>query len=284
MFERITTSFALARSSWDVLKQDKQLIVFPIFSGACSLLVLLTFFFPTAALVLNGYVPLNENGQPPIWTYAIAFVYYFCNYFVIVFCNAALVHCALMRFDGEEPTITDGFAAALRCLPQIVAWALVSATVGVLLKMIENVHEKAGALVSAILGTAWTVVTFFVVPVLVVDRVGPATAIKRSVKILRKTWGEALIGNAGLGLFNLLLSLPGILLLVGGLMFAVTAGPALLGLAVAALGGLYLLVAAAIGSALGTIYLTALYDYAAFDHVPSGFSRRVMRRAFRTKD
>lgn len=92
-------------------------------------------------------------------------------------------------------------------LPQIFAWALVSATVGVLLKLVENAHEKIGQFISAILGTAWTVVTFFVVPVLVVEKVGPFEAIKRSIALLKKTWGEALAGNFGLGLFMFLLML-----------------------------------------------------------------------------
>jgi hypothetical protein len=283
MFDRITNSFALARSSWGVLKDSKQLIVFPILSGICCLFVMCSFLAPMITLFINGHVPMDE-GQPPWWTYVVAFVYYFCNYFVIVFCNAALIHCALMRFDGEEPTLMDGVSAAIRCLPQIIAWALVSATVGVLLKVIENTHEKAGAIMRAILGTAWTVITYFVVPVLVVERVGPVDAIRRSLKILRKTWGEAVVGKWGLGMFSLLLALPGWLIMVGGLVLASATGLWLIGLIAVGFGVLYLLVAAAISSALSTIYLGALYDFAAFGNVPRGFRKRELRGAFGSKD
>src|SRR5439155_1726273 len=96
-----------------------------------------------------------------LWTYPVAFAFYFCNYFVIVFCNSALISCALMRFNGQEPTLADGFGAAWSRLPQIAAWALVSATVGILLKAIENAHERAGQTVSFILGTAWTIPRLF---------------------------------------------------------------------------------------------------------------------------
>jgi Family of unknown function (DUF6159) len=166
-------------------------------------------------------------------------------------------------------------------LPQILAWALVSATVGLILKIIENAHEKAGQFVSALLGTAWTVLTYFVVPVLVVEKLGPLDAIKRSMSILRKTWGEALVGNWGIGLFILLLMLPAILI------FAVALG--LFGVAPAAGGAaivlavLYLALASAAGSALHGIYLGALYQYAAFNRVPDGFERSTMEGAFRRK-
>jgi hypothetical protein len=284
MFERLSNSFALARSSWQVLTTDKKLVVFPLVSGLGVLLVLISFAVPMAVLALNGHIDLDKNnGQPPVWTYAVAFAFYFCNYFVIVFCNAALISCALMRFNGQEPTLGDGFRAAAARLPQILAWSLVSATVGVLLKVVENVHEKVGEIISFLLGTAWTIMTYFVVPVLVVEKVGPFEAIKRSLAILRKTWGEALVGGIGLGLFKFLLFLPGILLLGAGIALCVAVQPLALGLAVAGLAVLYLLGAGAAAAALETIYLSALYQFAAVGQVPAGFDAGTMRGAFQTK-
>src|SRR5262249_51826250 len=151
---------------------------------------------------LRGLVEKNAQGdfdfanQLPGWVWVVMFAYYFCNYFVVVFCNSALISCALIRFNGGTPTVGDGLQAAASRLPQILAWALVSATVGILLKAVENVHERAGQLISGLLGLAWTVLTYFVVPVLVVEKVGPFEAIRRSMAILRKTWGEALVGQA----------------------------------------------------------------------------------------
>src|SRR4051812_21358529 len=218
MFEAFARSWQLMEASWRVLYTDKKLIVFPILSGLACFLVLLSFFVPLVVLVSNGTIQVEPDDQPyvPLWVYPSLFAFYFCNYFVIVFCNAALVSCALMRFNGQEPTITGGIGAALARLPQILAWSLVSATVGVLLKAIENAHEKAGEFIAGLLGAAWTVFTYFVVPVLVVEKVGPFEAVKRSVTLLRQTWGESLVGGIGLGLFQLLLFIPGILLLVAG--------------------------------------------------------------------
>jgi hypothetical protein len=237
-------------------------------------------------MLANGTIKIDPNGEQvnaPVWTWGLLFAFYFTTWFVIIFCNSALISCALMRFNGQEPTLGDGFRAALARLPQILAWSLVSASVGLILKAIENAHEKAGEIISAILGTAWTVVTFFVVPVLVVEKVGPFEAVSRSVALLKKTWGEALVGSAGLGLFKFLLALPGILLLVGGVALSVALPPVWLGIGVAALGGVWLLATAAIGAAMDTIFLTALYQYAAFDKVPDGFDRGNIEHAFTNK-
>ncbi len=286
MFDRISRSFELAKSSWNVLRTDKKLVLFPIFSSIGVLIVLVSFIAPLAVLIAGGHIKIDQQvdaGQPAWWVYPLTFAFYFCNYFVIVFCNAALVSCALMRFNGEEPTVGDGFRAAGARLPQILAWSLVSATVGLLLKVIENAHEKIGEFISAILGTAWTVITFFVVPVLVVEKVGPFAAISRSVALLKKTWGEALIGGFGLGVFKFLLILPGFLVLAGGIALCVTVQPIAMGLSVVAIGILLLLAASAMGATLDAIFLTALYQYAAFEKVPEGFDRQCIEGAFMRK-
>src|SRR5262249_30754280 len=154
---------------------------------------------------------------------------------------------------------------------------------GVVLKVIENANEKVGQFISAILGTAWSVVTFFVVPVLVIEKVGPFQAVARSLAILKKTWGEALVGGIGLGLFKFLLLLPGFLLLVGGIALCIGFKPVAVGIAVVAVGIVWLLGASAAGAALDAIFLGALYQYAAFDRVPEGFDRSTMEGAFTPK-
>src|SRR3954464_3830670 len=146
MFERMSASFALAQSSWQVLRTDKRLIIFPILSGLGCLLVVASFALPFVVHPqwLDFLDKVGQDRNVPPWVYALAFAFYFCNYFVIVFFNAALVSCALVRFNGGGPAGADGLAAAASRLPQIIAWALVSATVGVLLKAVENAHERAG--------------------------------------------------------------------------------------------------------------------------------------------
>jgi hypothetical protein len=280
MFERISNSFALARSSWQVLREDKKLVLFPVLSGIACLMVMISFAVP---FIAQPQLIANLQNQAPWALYVIAFAFYFVNYFVIIFFNAALVSCALMRFNGAEPTLGDGLRAASLRLPQILLWALVSATVGMLLKAVENAGEKVGQFISAILGTAWSIITYFVIPVLVVEKVGPLAAISRSTAILKKSWGEALVGSFGIGLFVLLLALPGILMLFLGVILIAMGKVAVLGVLFLVLALIYLLMVSAAASALQGIYVSALYQYANQGEAPRGFDQGTLAHAFTSK-
>lgn len=284
-FRRISTGFELSQCSWQVLREAKSLMVFPILSGISCLLILASFAVPFVMhpqwLDFLGNQGADGTQVPP-WAYVVAFVFYFCNYFVVIFFNAALISCALVGFHGGTPTVASGLQAAAARLPQILAWAFVAATVGVLLKVVENAHRRVGSIIRAILGTVWTVCTYFVVPVLVVEKVGPFKAIRRSMSILRKTWGEGLSGEAGLRFMLFLLALPGLALVLLGVLAMGTAP--LAGVALFALAGVYYLSLTVVGSALDGILLAALYLYAAYGEVPDAFRRSRLKGAFASAD
>lgn len=286
MFDKLSNGMSLARSSWGVLAQDKKLIWFPLVSGLMFVLVVASFAVPLTTLVDWAQVKQHteqHNGKPPVWVYAVGFGFYFATYFVMIFCNAALVSCAMMRFNGREPSLSAGFGMAMSRLPQILAWAFVSATVGVLLQVIESAYEDAGYYISLVLGTAWSVMTFFVVPVLVVEKAGPLASVGRSVSLVRQTWGEALVGRMGINFFLFLLAIPVILLFVGGA-FVLAKGMVPLGAALIVFGILGGLLHMAVSSALNTILLAALYQFAADRNVPVGFSAYQFEGAFQSKN
>jgi hypothetical protein len=283
MFERMARGWRLGMTAFGVLRTDKKLLVFPLLSSLALLLILASFAVPLVSSdwfknLIDGNGQNARDAAQNVLFYLIVFAFYFCNYFVIVFFNSALVACALMRFNGEEPTLGDGFRAAFSRLPQIFAWSLVSATVGVVLKIIEDRSEKVGQFVAGLLGMAWGIMTYFVVPVLVVEKVGPIEAIKRSCAVLRKTWGESLVSNFGVGLILFVLFL---LALVPLLLGIVIGGPAVIA-------GLVLTVAlvlllSLISSAVHTIIIAALYQYAAQDRAPEQFDADTLQGAFSTK-
>ncbi|MCM2374787.1 DUF6159 family protein [Aporhodopirellula aestuarii] len=286
MFERFTNGFHLARQSWEVLKTDKHLLLFPLLSGVSCLIVMATFAVP---LLMSGVIEQAMQGadgevvaDDPV-TNALMwgglFLFYFVNYFVIVFFNSALIACAVKRFYGERPTISEGLSASMARLPQIAGWALVSATVGVALRAIESRSGRLGEFIVGLLGMAWSAVTFFVVPVLVIEKVGPITAVKRSTEILKSSWGEALAGNSSIGFFCFLAMLPCIGLIIGGGVVAGN-GMALLGAALALIGVLGILLVSLISSALSAIIQAAVYMYGASGTAPSGFESSTLRSAF----
>lgn len=284
MFERITTGWQLARQSYQVLKLDKELLLFPLMSGMACLLVMASFALPLWA---SGYAEtvMNEEAgsqSQQILGYILLFVFYLANYFVVIFFNAALIACAIIRFKGGNPNLGDGLFAASARLPQIFGWAVVAATVGLLLRIIESRSERVGRFVAGLLGMAWSAMTYFVVPVIVVEKVGPVAAAQRSLSILKKTWGEALTANFGIGFVVFLASLLAIIPLIAGAV-AISAGMIGLGVVGIVCGVLWVLLVSLVSSALHAILVGALYLYAAEGTVPGQFDDALFRQAFARK-
>jgi hypothetical protein len=279
MFERISRGIELTRQSLQVLREEKSLVVFPLLSGIACMLVFASFAVPLwASGYFEGAFEDGKIQQDPL-AWIVLFLFYFVNYFVIVFFNSALISCAIVRFYGGDATVGGGLSAAMARLPQIAGWALVSATVGVILKLIESRSEKVGQIAAGLLGAAWTIVTYFVVPVLVVERVGPITAVKRSFAILKKTWGESLVANFSIGLVVFVASLVALLPAVLGVVLGNTA-TIIGGIAITAV---LLIIISLVSAALNTIIIAALYLYAAEGKVPAQFDENLLRGAYGPK-
>ena len=287
--ERISRGWELVQESWSVLRQDKALMIFPILSSIACILVAASFAIPFLVVPELGraFAEQKDHEQAAntgkIISYILGFAFYFVNYFVIVFFNVALVSCALSRFRGGNPTVSDGLNAAAQRLPQIFAWALLAATVGMILRTLEERLSFLGKLAVGLIGMVWSMAIYFVVPVLAAERVGPFEAVKRSSKILMKTWGESLVGNISIGIITLLASLPGIGLLVGGFVAGGALNSLALGIAIGACGVLYLVFLAILTSTLQQIFLAGTYLYAAEGVVAPGFREDLLRNAFRKK-
>lgn len=272
---KITRTWSLMSECWQILKQDKGLLVFPLISGICCLLLLASFAIPlytTGTWQPPGH---DDTTQRQVAYYGTLFAFYFCNYFIVVFFNAAIVACAASRMSGGNPTIGDGLRAATSRLPVIVGWALVSATVGLILRIIEDRSERVGQIVAGLLGMAWTVVSFLVVPILVVENKNPVVALKDSTTMLKKTWGEQLVSNFSFGMIFALLAIPAIALIVLGAM----SGHAIVLAVCAGVGVIYLITLGLVQSALQSIFQVALYLYARDGQVPQGFRAEVLGNA-----
>ena len=280
MFARLRNSWALVKASAAVLRSDKELIVFPIVSTIALALVTITFILP---MIAAGLFDDMFTGESRILGYIVAFVYYTVNYTVIIFANSALVGAAMIRLKGGDPTLGDGFRIATERFGTILGYALISATVGLILKIISERGKRVGQIVANLGGMAWSLATYLAVPVLVVEKVGPLEAVKRSANLLKRTWGEQIAGNFGIGAVQGLAILLVFLLSVP---FFILAGSAE-SLLISALTGVALVIAivliSLIGSTLNGIYVAAVYRYAAEDDVGIFFDEQMVREAFRAK-
>lgn len=282
MFERISNGWALSKQSFRVLMLDKELLLFPIMSGISCLLVLASFALPLwDSKYISTIMNDQQAPQDPV-AYVILFAFYFVNYFVMIFFNSALMACAIIRLKGGNPTVGDGLNAALNRLPQIAGWALVSATVGFILKLIESRSERIGQIVAGLLGMAWSITTYFVIPVLVVEKKNPFEAMKRSVSVLRETWGESLVANFGIGAIMFLIMIPVFLILIGGVMM-IAAGNAVAGGVLIGCAILSILLISLVSSAVHAILIAAIYLFAAEGEAPEQFDQTLIAHAFNQK-
>ena len=253
--------------SLGVIKKDKEILIFPFLS--------LTSFSIIAASFIGGiYLTSGFNGfLSPVGITALV-VMYLLLYFVMIYFNVALIGCAMIRFEGGDPTVSDGFRTSNRNLGAILKWAVVSAIVGMILRAIQSRAKLAGRVIASIAGLAWSIATFFVVPVLIYEKTSVFGAVRRSAHLLKSTWGEMIVGGLGLALIFFLLGLLGMIPPMVGFMVGGLSG-LIIGLIITVI---YSLILVCIGSAANAAFYAALYRYATTGRVAPGFSEDVLAK------
>ena len=263
--ERIKRSWTLVKASLEVLKLDKELLIFPIISSIVMIFVTLTFLIPT--LVGNLLDAILRTGMP-VFGYVVLFLFYLVQYTVVYFNSTALVGAAMIRLRGGDPTVKDGYKIARERIMPILGWSLLSATVGLVLNMLSNNSKKQGrgigTFIASLLGAAWNVITFLVVPVVAVEGLGPIQAVKRSWELLKRSWGEQISGTLSIGLVFGLIGLVGGLLLLGiGIGLSILIESFIPAILFGILLALYIMVISLLSTTLSGIFSAAVYAYAA---------------------
>ena len=282
MFQHLSRSWELVKQSFAVLKKDKEIMLFPIISGILSVLALISLFIPF------GIISLDNNFSPSLF-YLLLFIYYVITSFIVIFLNTGLITCAHMRLHGKDPTFKDGIKQAWKHVGNIFIWSVISATVGLILRMIvdriENseklgpIGKLVGMLFIGLLGMAWGFLTFFVIPVMVFENKSVFASIKQSGSIFKKTWGENVIGQFSLGLIFGLLSLAG----VGAIFLAFLSRSLIVILVVGVLALFYFTLLVILSASLNGIFVAALYSYAKTGKVPAAYSSELVKGAFMAK-
>jgi hypothetical protein len=282
MFRGFSRSIELVKTSFGILRQDKEMLLFPIMSMIGLAMVTIVFFVPTyAAGLFDGAGGGQESTNPLL--FIITFIYYVVAYYIMIFANAAVVGAAMMRLRGEDPTFSDAFNIAMSRAGKIFGWAVISATVGMILQAMRDNSNGLSRFVVSIIGAGWNIATFLVVPVLVVENLSPIDAIKRSGSLLKQTWGQQIVGNFGISLVMFLIALIGgvPLFLLTTAAFAVAP---VLGILVGIVFALYIFAVMAISSAISGIFTAAVYAYATQTPVESPiFDPALVQGAFRAK-
>ncbi|HMK80989.1 MAG TPA: DUF6159 family protein [Xanthobacteraceae bacterium] len=292
MLGRIARGWSMAKASFTVLRDYPKLLVLPVLAAAALILALAVLFgifmfeagsFQGAGRLVDSLEHTWDGNKIAIGAGVIALAWLFTS--LSLYFNAALVFCALRAFNGERPSIREGLATAMGRLPQIISWAFVAAVVGFIINLIQQTLKDKlgflGSLLGGVFDFAWAAITYFVLPVLVVEGLGPVGAVKRSSSILKQTWGETATGSVGLGAIGFLLCLPAFLVIALGIFLASSMGNAGFAFVLFPLAFVYIVAVSTVMGTLGTVLQTGLYVYATTGKAP--FDETLMRGAFQPK-
>ena len=273
---RLRQGFELAGVSWRTIRGDRSLAVFPILGGASAVLLTAAFVIPGLLLVTD------ESLGAAAWSGLVLFaVAAYLAAFAGIFFSVTLAACAERSLQGEDTTVREGIAAARARIPQIAGWALVTTTVNLVIRAIEARFEGVGgAIVAALGGLAWALVTFLAVPVIAFEGTGPWATLKRSAGLFRQRWGQQVAGLAATsGVVALIGVLPGAVMIGIGVVVLPAAG----GIALIAVGALLVIVASVIASTLSQILAVALYRFAADGIAVGPFTEAQLQSVIRTR-
>lgn len=270
---RIKRGWALTKKSWGVLREHRELVRFPLYGAAATILC--------AVIVVGPGLYLIDDGE--VWFGGpLAVIGFYLLALIGFYFSVGLAACADMIFHGREATVGDGLAVARSRFSQIAGWAAVSTVVGLVLSALENQGGIFGSLFGRLLAVGWSLITFLAAPVIAFEGTGPFETLKRSSSLFKSRWGQQITGNIAIGgavaLFGLL---PSALLIVAGVLIWASASFA--GALLVVIGVIGFAISALISSALSGIFGVALYRYALDGEAVGGFTAEEMELAVKRK-
>ncbi len=270
---RIRRGWALTKKSWGLLRENRELVRFPLYGAAATILC--------AAIVVGPGVYLIDDGQT-VFGGALAVIGFYLLATIGTFFSVGLAATADMIFHNRQATVGDGIAVARSRFPQICGWAAVSTVVGLILSALENQTGVLGSVFGRLLAVGWSLITFLAAPVIAFEGTGPFETLKRSSGLFRSRWGQQVTGNIAIGgavfLFGIL---PSMLLVGAGVVIWASAG--FVGALLVVLGVIGFAISVLISSALSGIFGVALYRYALDNETVGGFTAEEMESAVKTR-
>lgn len=279
---KFKASRIIFKESWNVLKQDKEIMWFPVMSGIFTLIVIIAMAAFFYIVLLGGSMiefKIDESKQVSnIVIYGVMFVYYLIIFFIVNFFQSALFIIVQGRFSGQDLNFSNGIQGASKYIGKIFVWSIISATVGIVLKIISENFKVIGRILAGILGAAWEILTYFSLPSLVIGNLSIKDSFKESASIIKKTWGETLIINFGVGLFFAAIA---VLWLVLSIAIIILIPKTYTVISVGVIFVIFYVAIMLLSTTLSSIFKLALFNYARTGNIPQGFSESIVKEAIK---
>jgi Family of unknown function (DUF6159) len=271
-------SWKLTKTSFRLIAEDRALLVFPLVAGlstiaVIALLIAAEYWFVAPVILGGGSLTTSYE----VLAVVLFIVAYLATTFLSVYCTAALIGAAILKLNGQQPTASDGWKVARARIGRLTVWALITATVGLIIQAIQQrVGGIAGSLIGAAGAFSWAILTYFMIPILLFEDQRPWPALKRSGHLFTSTFGRTLVTNVVLGLLIGLGIVGGVVLGLLGL-YLLFSGSVALGLLLIGVGIAVAVTVALVGATAEGILRAALYRYATTgkidpDLMPKGYA------------
>ena len=270
---RFKASWLLLKESWRFLRADSELLLVPVIA---TIIMVMLFAVLVIAVLVSGFVTASTEGKSTLQGVIFIAGSYLITAFVVALAQAMVTHTVEVRARGHNASLGQSFLVAVRHIPSLFLWSLISATVGIVLKAISDRSERLGRIAASFLGAGWGVVTYFVVPSIVIDKKSAFVALGHSGSVFKKTWGETIVTNISLGLIFFVLHLVAVLVFLGTLFLSIELGVPAIFLVSGIIYVIWLFAAIAIQQVLGSIVVTLLYIYATTDTPPTNFNTTLL--------
>ena len=266
-FATISRGWKMSKLSMSVVKKDPELIVYMFICGFLSLLAMIGMSLPQ---YLEQAWAVDAEGQMTGAYMGFVFTGYMVISIVVTFWNSAIVANSHIRLTGGDPKFMDGVSAAMSKIHIIVLWGIIAGTVGLLLKILNQTarNQKGGAAVFAMILTAigaavWWMMTFFMIPHMILENQSLGESLKSSKSMFYKSWGENITSGLGIGLIGGFFV---VLIAILTFVMAVALGPLwFIGVGIGAIG---IAIALAWTNAAEQVAVTALYLYSKNGEMP----------------
>ena len=280
MFRTIGNTWQITKLSWKVLQLDRELIFFPIMGTIGAIIV---GGIAAGVFGATGTFDRVGSGSEPelnLVDVIVTLAAYFGALYMVIFCNAALIAAARERLEGGDPNVMSGIRAVRGMWLAILGWTIITGTVGLILQALQSMAREnshgvmriVAVILVALLQTAWAYITFFVIPVLVVERIGPISAIRRSGSLLRQSWGEQLTASFSFFIIYILavliVAIPVVILIFIAPVAAIIVGVVLGGIAIASV------------AAMEGIFKAALYEWVSEGKGSEWFDQQLLSNAY----
>jgi hypothetical protein len=278
-------SWELTKSTFGVMRNDKEIFAFPIL----AIIVSITFLVILGLLLfVGGLVSLLGGFSMSAFGYLALLLFYFVLAIVNTFFSVCIVYTAGTRFSGKDATLGQSISFGFKKIGKVFSWAILSATVGLIIHILEGIAKSTKGIgkvflnvITWVIGMTWAISTIFVIQGIAYKDLGPFASIKDSVLTLKKTWGESLIKYFGLGLAKGVILFIGIVIFIPLAILGFVFGHLIAGIVLIGLFVIYSVIVEMIFSLADEVFDTALYVYANTGQIPSGFTPEQMKEALK---